>query len=210
MKKLFLLCTAFVMAMNFMSCGNDNEPGGGDEGGDDTKHTYIMTYNLWMPTDFLKFVDVEITFFNPVTEKTATYAIGSNDENMFGAEGNELVDGYLKYVAPLKEFSTDSDFLYYYIVDEVEEGMEYKATLSYTVNEEKVAALPDGVYDMAQPKVFTHVVDEKGNIKGKTNFTYTKLPTSKEKAVEYFRKHQSDEPKTFTGTIEISSKNNNK
>ena len=190
MKKLFLLCTAFVMAMNFMSCGNDNEPGGGDEGGDDTKHTYIMTYNLWMPT-----VDVEVTFFNPVTEKTATYAIGSNDENMFGAEGNELVDGYLKYVAPLKEFSADSDFLYYYIVDEVGEGMEYKATLSYTVNEEKVAALPDGVYDMAQPKVFTYVVDEKGNIKGKTNFTYTKLPTSKEKAVEYFRKHQSDEPK---------------
>ena len=31
MKKLFLLCAAFVMAMNFMSCGNDNEPGGGDE-----------------------------------------------------------------------------------------------------------------------------------------------------------------------------------
>ena len=210
MRKLFLLCAAFVMAMNFMSCGNDNEPGGGDEGGDDTKHTYIMTYNLWMPTDFLKFVDVEITFFNPVTEKTATYAIGSNDENMFGAEGNELIDGYLKYVAPLKEFSTDSEFLYYYLIDEAEEGMEYKATLRYTVNEEKVAALPDGIYDMAQPKVFTYVVDEKGNIKGKTNFTYTKLPTSKEKAVEYFRKHQSDEPKTFTGTIEISSKNNNK
>ena len=198
------------MAMNFMSCGNDNEPGGGDEGGDDTKHTYIMTYNLWMPTDFLKFVDVEISFFNPVTEKTTTYAIESNDENMFGAEGNELIDSYLKYVAPLTEFSTDSDFLYYYLIDEVEEGMEYKATLSYTINEEKVAALPDGIYDMAQPKVFTYVVDEKGNIKGKTNFTYTKLPTSKEKAVEYFRKHQSDEPKTFTGTIEISSKNNNK
>lgn len=210
MKKLFLLCAAFVMAMNFMSCGNDNEPGGGDEGGDDTKHTYIMTYNLWMPTDFLKFVDVEISFFNPVTEKTTTYAIESNDENMFGAEGYELIDSYLKYVAPLTEFSTDSDFLYYYHIDEVKEGMEYKATLSYTINEEKVAALPDGIYDMAQPKVFTYVVDEKGNIKGKTNFTYTKLPTSKEKAVEYFRKHQSDEPKTFTGTIEISSKNNNK
>lgn len=47
----------------------------------------IMTYNLWIPTDFLKFVDVEISFFNPVTEKTTTYAIESNDENMFGAEG---------------------------------------------------------------------------------------------------------------------------
>lgn len=135
------------MAMNFMSCGNDNEPGGGDEGGDDTKHTYIMTYNLWMPTDFLKFVDVEISFFNPVTEKTTTYAIESNDENMFGAEGYELIDSYLKFVAPLTEFSTDSDFLYYYLIDEVEEGMEYKATLSYTINEEKVAALPDGIYD---------------------------------------------------------------
>ena len=210
MKKLFLLCAAFVMAMNFMSCGNDNEPGGGDEGGDDTKHTYIMTYNLWMPTDFLKFVDIEISFFNPVSEETTTYAIDSNDENMFGAEGNELIDGYLKYVAPFKEFSADSDFLYYYLIGNVEEGMEYKATLSYTVNEEKVAALPDGIYDITQPRVFTYVVDENGNIKGSTNFTYTKLPTSKEKAVEYFRKHQSDEPKTFTGTIEISSKNNNK
>lgn len=78
------------MAMNFMSCGNDNEPGGGDEGGDDTKHTYIMTYNLWMPTDFLKFVDVEISFFNPVTEKTTTYAIESNDENMFGEKVTSL------------------------------------------------------------------------------------------------------------------------
>ena len=49
-----------------------------------------MTYNLWMPTDFLKFVDVEISFFNPVTEKTTTYAIESNDENMFGEKVTSL------------------------------------------------------------------------------------------------------------------------
>lgn len=208
MKKFFLLCTAFAMAMNFTSCGNDDEPGKDKDEDKDSNDKYTLVYNMWMPSDLLKIVDVELSVYNPVSDKTTVYSISDPDDSMFGMEDYKLLDYYLPVLMPAHSFSSDEDFILYHLVDEVENGMKYEATVSYAVNEEKVAALPDGLYTIVQPQVATYVLNEKGAMQGATHFTYTKMTVPKDKAIEYFRQHQSDDPKKFSGTIEASSKNN--
>ncbi len=212
MKKLFLPFFMFAIAMSLTACGenNEDEPGGGKDPTPEEKHTYTLVYSMWMPNDWLKFVDVELSIYNPVSDKTTTYNINSADQNMFGTEEAQLFDYYLTSYTYGYQLARETDFLFYDIATDVKEGMQYEASISFTVNEEKVAALPDdGLYDIATAKVFTYVLNEEGKIKSEFYTSFSKLSVPKDKALQYFHDRQADEPKVVTGTIELNSKSQN-
>ena len=208
MKKLFLPFFMFAIAMSLISCGEDNGNEPPEEGGGNPEeHNYTLVYSMWMPSDYLKFVDVELSIYNPVSEKTTTYNINSADQNMFGTKEAELFDYYMNTFSITYKLSSDNDFLYYDVATNVTDGMEYKATISVTVNEEKIATLPDGNYNIAPANVFTYVLDEKGQIHGQLYVSLSTLKVPKEKAITYFQKN--NEPKVVSGTIKLSSNSDN-
>lgn len=212
MKKLFLPFFMFVIAMSLTACGgsNEDEPQGG-EGQPEKEHTYTLVYNVWMPTDWVKFADVELSIYNPVTDKTTTYDINSADQNMFGTEEAQLFDYYLTTYVYGHQFNQETDFLFYDIATNVKDGMEYKASISITVNEEKVAALPeDGFYNIAPAVISPYVLNEEGKIQTSFYMSPSKLSVPKDKALQFFRETQAAEPKVKTGTIELGSKSQNK
>lgn len=89
--------------------------------------------------------------------------------------------------------------------------MEYKASISVTVNEEKVAALPeDGLYNIAPAVISPYVLNEEGKIQTSFYMSPSKLSVPKDKALQFFRETQAAEPKVKTGTIELGSKSQNK
>lgn len=201
MKKLFLSLVAFAMTLSFTSCGEDEPEGKGDG-----EKNYKLVYNAWMPTDLLKFADVELSVYDPATDKTTTYNISNTYNNMFGAEGYELFDNYLKIAAILHQFDANNDFVYYHIADDIKDGMKYEASIKCTINEDKIAALPDDNtlrYSISDPEVFSYVIDDEGGLYGNLSFSISNMEVTKEKAIEYLRKY--NEASTISGTINLKA-----
>lgn len=91
-----------------------------------------------MAKDLYKIANFELTVLNPVTNKTETLAITESMDNRNDADC-KFDYAAVSTAMTLASISPDNYVIYYYKVNDVKEGMAYKAKVKVTLDDAKTA-----------------------------------------------------------------------
>lgn len=196
-RKFFCLLAAAVLTAGTTACNDEPKETEKQE----VAQTHYLVYHVIVPKDVLKVADVKVSAFDPATGKTQETTLNSESETMWGDPGYRLLDYNLSLLT-LGMFDAGKYLVYYRLASGVEPQQNYRIKAEWTVDDAKVAALPDNVlYTAARPTLAWYVADEDNNIKTQSSIVLSGNTVSKDKMVQILQRSTSDEK---TGKLEFT------
>lgn len=153
MKRILFILSAILLGIGISGCVKDeNIPEPSDNNTTD-KH-YGLVYMFMLPKDMLRFVDVNLSFYDQTDNKNYSYTINETSKNDFEDKVFEPI------TSRLIMSNRDLFFCRYRVILDVKEGQKIEAKASWKINEEKVAALASNVtYTYYAPALYAFLND---------------------------------------------------